>query len=1208
MSTGEDSAAVTAPAAAGAAAVSTSSQQPVAASMPFDARPSAASAVASAAGATVAAKTATQAAAARAAADSAAEAAAAAQGFVAVSGMRQASGLTAPIEASETGGGDGGERLSAQRLTAGEEAATVAARAAADAAAAAAEATSAAAAVAEAASFDPDQPVASQLEEFVISQGMRVAIALEAAATAAAAAAVAAGHAAAEATRQATETSSSAIAKAAQRCHEAAASACASASAAFAAAAASAADSVAATAAAARAALADATGGVAQRLVDTAKAVEDAIAVRTAALENAFLGRTAADSESSDSMMQSRSSRSSSFRYGIRSSTPRLSHTSSSRGSGFDGRRLRRDRSSLLQGFSSYFEREGSQGGAAPGGFFPYHSETSGVLAGADAGASAGLPRGEAVVAALLADSGDKTAPRFLQPRQAGNLDIDASASSDSRSEALPLQPPALVATQAAASEFLGEDSVDAIVAAAAAEAAAYEALAQQQLQQQHEANGSFSRSLSLVHAALPPSTAAHADMGADEEEAPGQQKLMQLQGTHSSSAKKRAVAAMNAAGNTIPILAMQYHLLRAEGRCLKLTLLAKGTATKAAAASMRAAAAMHLPWSYRWKALSSTAMPVTISAAPGGAPTVEFECLCVSALIRASDAAEQDDEDEAVTLAAVFIGQALLASPYFSLPSIALQQQGSSSSTASFWGGNEETVKQLLLRLPFACISIADLMSLLPSIGDPRVHGRIGGLEATASALQDSLSFNLFVEVLQQVQQQNLLPTLLLLRIVGYSNADLRKSLSPQQQRRVWQLQQQAAEGKWVPQNAAAAAFAATHLETEGAQEDCATDRSASSSKIGRRKKKWAQRPLYVPPLQLQRSLRTLCRLLPQLRRLELLHPQAAATAPTQAGAAPAFSRLHRLIAYVSPFSVLAESLGFQLLSIKITELLQCCACCCSGWCSASKLCSSHGMHCTEASGGMRRINGSGVSGIDSSSSVDSSAESSEDSGKEQQCSSVKSTTAAAAYSESEFAGSTGFHKKPVQITTRKQKATFTEDRAEEIRIEQQTLESSRFGHGGAPMASPTGLLNTDLFEAYACVGLNPCDIAAPNKSSRDTGRERWQQGGQATAQVSIRKEESSGGKEESCRKAGVGCATRRRSPLGRCFFPPLFALGLYYTNKTDGKRRRLVVYSSRYAVRGNERRRSKQAAAKGDTSGRDPIQKSMENCTMPRKYAREK
>ncbi|OEH78073.1 hypothetical protein cyc_08987 [Cyclospora cayetanensis] len=410
---------------------------------------------------------------------------------------------------------------------------------------------------------------------------------------------------------------------------------------------------------------------------------------------------------------------------------------------------------------------------------------------------------------------------------------------------------------------------------------------------------------------------------------------------------------------------------------------------------------------------------------------------------VRASDAAEQDDEDEAVTLAAVFIGQALLA----------------------------------------------NLMSLLPSIGDPRVHGRIGGLEATASALQDSLSFNLFVEVLQQVQQQNLLPTLLLLRIVGYSNADLRKSLSPQQQRRVWQLQQQAAEGKWVPQNAAAAAFAATHLETEGAQEDCATDRSASSSKIGRRKKKWAQRPLYVPPLQLQRSLRTLCRLLPQLRRLELLHPQAAATAPTQAGAAPAFSRLHRLIAYVSPFSVLAESLGFQLLSIKITELLQCCACCCSGWCSASKLCSSHGMHCTEASGGMRRINGSGVSGIDSSSSVDSSAESSEDSGKEQQCSSVKcssppssaccsssklpprsfgeadgisgvlrrtacarcdfcpavaagelckrlyvlesvifsraeellsrSTTAAAAYSESEFAGSTGFHKKPVQITT---------------------------------------------------------------------------------------------------------------------------------------------------------------------------------------------
>ena len=246
----------------------------------------------------------------------------------------------------------------------------------------------------------------------------------------------------------------------------------------------------------------------------------------------------------------------------------------------------------------------------------------------------------------------------------------------------------------------------------------------------------------------------------------------------------------------------------------------------------------------------------------------------------------------------------------------------------------------------------------------------RLAGLEITASALEDAVSFTLLAEVLQHLQERGLLQSLLLLRIRGYSNADLRFSLSPEQQHRIHVLQQSVA-GQFRPlRSESSAAFAATEaaastergVTLNGGRQRCRSrrtgrrrtgrHRSASSSKSvsnsnrrsssSSRCSSSVRQPLYVPPLQLQRSLRALCRLLPQLRRIELLAPKAKANGDAAEGAymhtggraaatseRPAFSKLSRVLAYVSPFAVLVQDLGFHLLSVKVTEVLPHCNSC---------------------------------------------------------------------------------------------------------------------------------------------------------------------------------------------------------------------------------------------------------------------------------------
>lgn len=409
-------------------------------------------------------KTAAQAAAAKAAAASAAEAAAAAH--IAVAAMTTHEQETVADAAKGEATELHGQAVYSRRRSAGEEAASNAAKAAEEAATAAAEAALGAAAVAEAANVESEYHTPTQLEEFLVSQGLRVAVALETAATAAAAAAEAAGQVATSTARYALETSSGSIAAAAQRCHEAAASAVSSALSALSAAAASTADSISATAAAARAALEEVTGAATRKIVDAAKAFEDTIAAKTAALESTLLWRQSV--ESYDSEM---SSNSSSFGRSKALRRRTSSQSSSSKDSRKSHRNKSKGRSSLLRYFSSDYEREGSEGGAPE------------IISNEDEAAHS--RRGNAAIAAFLADS-----------RYEGlslSSEIGSGDSIECQGTMVPLQPPP-AAVIAATTSATPDDSVDAIVAAAAAEAAACEAIAEQQLHQRHEANDSRSQ------------------------------------------------------------------------------------------------------------------------------------------------------------------------------------------------------------------------------------------------------------------------------------------------------------------------------------------------------------------------------------------------------------------------------------------------------------------------------------------------------------------------------------------------------------------------------------------------------------------------------------------------------------------------------------------------------------------------------------------
>ncbi|CDI77335.1 hypothetical protein, conserved [Eimeria acervulina] len=439
---------------------------------------------AASAAADVVERTAAQAAAAQAAAASAKGAAAAAHAALAAGMVDEQEICSAAAVGKVPGAAE--SAVYSRCETVGEEAAAAAAKAAAAAISAAAEAASAAAAVAEAATGNDECQMSSHVEDFLVSQGLRVAVALEAAATAAATAADAATQVAVATTSQAAEKSSNAIAAAAQRCHEAAASAAASAVAAFSAAASSTVDSIASTAAAARAAIGEVTGAATQKLIEATKAFEDAIAAKTVALESALLWRESVKSNSEAS--------------GSRSSSSFLGHRlrSSSQFSSSSNRSRTRGRSSLLHYFSSDYEREGSQGGAPD---VPFNGAGTPELTAT----AEGKLIGGAAVAAFLSDGKEPLLPHEYGLEVSGLFKGEEGTSQPEQ--------PSNAAPVPTTDTLPRKDSVDAIVAAAAAEAAAYEALAAQQLHEQHEFSGSFSRFGSLCES--PPVAAPAAEAGA---------------------------------------------------------------------------------------------------------------------------------------------------------------------------------------------------------------------------------------------------------------------------------------------------------------------------------------------------------------------------------------------------------------------------------------------------------------------------------------------------------------------------------------------------------------------------------------------------------------------------------------------------------------------------------------------------------------------
>ncbi|CDJ54005.1 hypothetical protein, conserved [Eimeria brunetti] len=816
--------------------------------------------------ATAVERTAAQAAAAQAAAISAKGAAAAARAALAADVVAYEKEITAT---ATKGDAEGGARPAVYSRS-GEEAVAAAARAATDATSAASEAASAAAAVAEAANGNADCQTSSQLEDFLVSQGLRAALALESAATAAAAAADAASRVAATATRQAAEKSSSAIAAAAQRCHEAATSAAASAVAAFSAAASSTADSITSTAAAARAAIEEATGVATQKLIETAKAFEDTIASKTAALENALLWRESVKSHDSEAS-RSRSSSSSSFvAYRLRSSSQLSSSSSRSR---------RRGRSSLLHYFSSDYEREGSQGGAPE----PPLNSAGTVESAATA---EGALMGDAAVAAFLSGCEDALLPR------ASGLDVN-SASEAEEGASRPEQRPN-VAAVAATSTVQRKDSVDAIVAAAAAEAAASEAVAKQQLYNQQEASSFFSPfgSLSEAPAVAAPLEAGTAISPRVAAKAAQPNSTTDLRTITTDCSKSDAPEATEPCVDT------------EEGRPQKKVL--------------------------QRQASHASAPPHSVTE-PQEHGQVQVQQQQTSQYPRGKDLQEwhRDKVDEDGTNSSQLEGTACTCS--------------TCSSSRGMSGP-----------FPFTLQHRQALMT------------RLAGLEMTAASLEDPVSFTLIAEVLQHLQEEGLLHSLLLLRITGYRNADLRASLPPDRQRRICELQRSAAAQFRPLRREASAALAASEAAAPtgdrgntarrdgpcsgtrnvGRNRSVSSSRSSASSSNSRsssysRCSSWVKQPLYVPPLQLQRSLRAVCGLLPQLQRLELLAPKAKTDNDSNgahgdsgekveaASGSPVFSKLSRVLAYISPFAVLVQSLGFQLFSIRVTELLLHCNTC---------------------------------------------------------------------------------------------------------------------------------------------------------------------------------------------------------------------------------------------------------------------------------------
>ncbi|CDI82848.1 hypothetical protein, conserved [Eimeria praecox] len=939
-------------------------------------------------------RTAAQAAAAQAAAASAKGAAAAAEAALAASvANEQDTPATAAIGEQP---GLPESAVYSRSATAGDEAVAAAARAAAAATSAASEAASAAAAIAETAAGSSDYQTPSHLEEFLVSQGLRVAVALEAAASAAAAAADAAGQVAAAATCQAAEKSSNAIAVAAQRCQEAAASAAASAVAAFSAAASSTADSIGSTAAAARAAIGEAAGAATQKLVEAVKAFEDTIAAKTAALENALLWRESVKSRDSEGS-RSRSSSSSSF-VGYRLGSPsQLSSSSNSQ---------TRGRSSLLRYFSSDYEREGSEGGAPE---TPLNSaDTTESPATAE-----GKLTGDAAVVEFLAGCEEPLS------RHESYLEV-SSTSKGERGSSRPEQPSnaSYVATVGAVPR---NNSVDAIVAAAAAEAAACEALAKQQLHQ-HEAGDSFIPfgsssevpyeeapaaeakaaavrpqaagketapkcssalrrettecwALPTPGAAAPAKTAAVAQKPCgDTEERQPQQKILQTDTRHASAPphnltelQEQEQLQVQQQQKAQSLGGVDVHKVCEDGtninegsgyrrRCRGGGVDRSNSRRCSPATSQRVSSVLPTSSRLQFRDKRKTGRRVDSSsrksrsllesrledflerctagqsdgnacscsncsitrgmpgqfpssvqlhrALGGSAPAVSSSDSALA--VAGAPAADQEDEEGPVPVAGL-ASRAFIEFPHFSMPTVSLQQQG--MSRCKIYGGDDDEMKRLVLLFPFACVSATDLVMLMQYMEDPRLHTRIAGLEITASALEDPVSFTLLAEVLQHLQERGLLHSLLLLRITGYNNADLRASLSPERQHRIRELEQSAAARFRPLRCAASVAFAATETAAPERERDAPTKisghcngtktagsrRRASSRESGSssnsrsssnsKGSSWIKQPLYVPPLQLQRSLRALCRLLPQLRRLELLSPKAKAEYGSEAG-----------------------------------------------------------------------------------------------------------------------------------------------------------------------------------------------------------------------------------------------------------------------------------------------------------------------------------
>ncbi|CDJ31262.1 LOW QUALITY PROTEIN: uncharacterized protein EMH_0008540 [Eimeria mitis] len=706
------------------------------------------------------------------------------------------------------------------------------------AAAAAVERTAAQAAAAQAAASSAKGAAAAA--QAALAAGVvahRVALALEAAATAAAAAADAAAQVAAAATRQAAEKSSNAIATAAQRCQEAAASAASSAVAAFSAAASSTADSIASTAAAARAAIGEVTGAATQRLIEAAKAFEDTIAAKTAALENALLWRESAkspDSEGSRSRRSSSSSSSSFFGYRRRSSS-QLSSSSSR-----------------------------SQSGSSSTG----------------------------------------TVPR--------------------------------------------KDSVDAIVAAAAAEAAACEALAKQQLNYQYEGSGSYSPSgsdtpaiaapaaegeavpatrqtrtaangteanlkVSLLaattdcpsspapEAAAPPNTAelAPPEPCEDTEDKQPQQKMLQTQARHTSAPPPD----LNELQEYEHLEVQQHDLGDRDAKELGRQNISGdgGNCSEGSGSKMS---------SRGGDVNSSSSRPPCELAGTSCSSRLQYSGACETRSKTDNNSRRRESRSLLECRLDEFLEQCT-----------ASQSDGPACSCSN-------------------CSSSQGVSGLLPfSLHRPHTLTRFAGLELAASTLEQPEDFTLLLEVLESLQEGDMLSSLLLLRITGYRNADLMPSLSPERQRRIRELQQSATAEFRSLRCEAPGAFAATETagQTRGREATIKRSMQCSSSRSGSHRGVDSSASVSSSNSRSRREAGAI-EASTVLQRLELLAPRMREYeseracddgSKVKATGTPVFSTFNRVLSYISPFAALARTIGFQLLNIRVTELLQQCENC---------------------------------------------------------------------------------------------------------------------------------------------------------------------------------------------------------------------------------------------------------------------------------------